>query len=97
MQVLALGLSRSGTDSLRASLEILGYSHVYHGFDVGVDGGAEVRKAWSDLGRRKWGSSKNASPITREEFDKVIGHCEAVTDQPCACFALEVGHLYFTY
>lgn len=94
MQILALGLSRSGTDSLRAALEILGYDHVYHGFDVGVDNGAEVRKAWTELGRRKWGPSKDARAITRKDFDRLIGHCEAVTDQPCACFALEVSRWY---
>lgn len=31
MKVLALGLSRSGTESLRNALSTLGYDHVYHG------------------------------------------------------------------
>jgi Sulfotransferase domain len=34
MQILALGLPRSGTDSLRSALLILGYSCVWHGFDL---------------------------------------------------------------
>ena len=90
MKVLALGLSRSGTDSLKQALHILGYNDVYHGFSV-PSAPASERKAWVDLGRRKWGPGPSSSPITREDFDKILGRCEAVTDQPCACFALEVS------
>ncbi|RDW78900.1 sulfotransferase family protein [Aspergillus mulundensis] len=34
MQVLAVRISRSGTDSLREALHILGYEHTHHGFDT---------------------------------------------------------------
>jgi hypothetical protein len=34
MQVLAVGISRSGTDSLREALHILGFNHTHHGFDT---------------------------------------------------------------
>jgi len=34
MQVLALGLSRSGTDLLRRALVMLGYRGVYHGWEI---------------------------------------------------------------
>nr|POE94630.1 hypothetical protein CFP56_16867 [Quercus suber] len=93
MAVLALGLSRMGTESLRQALLTLGYDHVYHGFDV-MHGGPPIRKAWSELGRRKYGLTSDTTPVTAEDLDQIIGHCEAVTDQPCACFALELieGH-----
>ena len=89
MQVLALGLSRTGSDSLCNALKILGYNNVYHGFEV-PSSEASIRKAWVDLGRRKWGPGKDARPITVEDWDGILGDCEATTDQPCACFALEV-------
>lgn len=93
MKVLALGLPRSGTESLKQALHILGYDDVYHGFSFAESEPAE-KKAWAELGRRKWGSKGDASPITREDFDKILGRCEAVTDQPCACFPLEVRTLF---
>ncbi|KAJ5728126.1 hypothetical protein N7493_004456 [Penicillium malachiteum] len=72
MQVLAVGPSRSGTRSLRASLLQLGYEHCYHGFDP---------EDWKN-------------PPTAEDFDKVIGHCMAITDHPAAAFAPELIAAY---
>lgn len=96
MQVLALGMSRSGTDSLCRALTILGYDHVYHGFDI-VEPGRMTWGAWTKLGRRKFGTSGSNdtnSGIGRDDFDAIIGHCEAVTDQPCALFAPELIEAY---
>lgn len=96
MRVLALGLSRSGTESLQRGLRMLGYNHVYHGFDM-VSGPDEWRK-WTILGRRKHGTHSAAkdgdSGLTRDDFDALLGHCEAVTDQPCALFARELIRAY---
>lgn len=79
MQVLALGLSRCGTESLKLALEELGYQGVYHGFEL--TGSHSV--SWCKLLDRKF---KGAS-ITREDFDRVIGDFEAVTDVPCNMLA----------
>src|SRR5699024_173281 len=34
------------------------------------------------------------SGIGREDFEVLLGHCEAVTDQPCALFATELVKAY---
>lgn len=96
MQVLALGMSRSGTESLRRALIILGYDHVYHGYDTIEDYGVIGWKPWTMLARRKFGKhgQNGDSGIGREDFDELIGHCEAVTDQPCAIFAPELIKAY---
>ncbi|KAL4802483.1 hypothetical protein BDV18DRAFT_62122 [Aspergillus unguis] len=103
MQVLALGMSRSGTESLRRALQILGYDHVYHGFDMSESHPMQW-KQWALLGRRKFGiefpgstpklTHKGAPNITREEFDEILGESEAVTDQPCAIFAGDLIEAY---
>lgn len=81
MQVLALGLSRSGTDSLRAALEELGLK-TYHGFST-TDDGAGDAVIWCNLLRRKYkgeGGERERGDclITKEEFDIVLGESEAV-------------------
>ncbi|KAK4506375.1 hypothetical protein PRZ48_000105 [Zasmidium cellare] len=90
MKVLVLGLSRTGTMSLFAGLEQLGY-HPYHmvkaiaspksNLDVwreGIDA-----KFYGKGG--KWG---------REEFDKILGNYDSVADVPCASFAEELVQAY---
>jgi Sulfotransferase domain len=49
--VFAVGLSRSGTVSLRDALLQLGYDHTYHGFDA--ESLVHDLRNWSLLGRRK--------------------------------------------
>ncbi|KAL4936043.1 hypothetical protein BDV06DRAFT_205770 [Aspergillus oleicola] len=97
MQVLALGMSRSGTESLRRALQILGYDHVYHGFDMSESFPMQW-KQWALLGRRKFGcvgtSHQGDGAISRSDFDEILGHAEAVTDQPCSIFATELIEAY---
>ncbi|KAG0650482.1 hypothetical protein D0Z07_2961 [Hyphodiscus hymeniophilus] len=77
MQVLALGLPRTVTASLRQALSILGYDHVYHGFDIVLS--PPDCQSWSKLFGRK---QKLKTQITAQEFDSILGHCQAATDQP---------------
>lgn len=97
MQVLALGMSRSGTESLSRALRILGYNHVQHGFEL-FSSRPMLCKAWTLLARRKWGRGHSTKPgdsnIERSDFDKLLGHCEAVTDQPTAFFGRELIRAY---
>lgn len=88
MQVLCLGLPRTATDSLRVALTTLGYSYVYHGFDHIADARDCVN--WVHL----WRLKTSGQPITRADFDAVIGHCEAVTDAPACLFAAELMQAY---
>ncbi|KAK6070569.1 hypothetical protein SCUP515_08394 [Seiridium cupressi] len=97
LQVLALGLSRSGTDSLRAALTILGYRNVYHGWFISTVQQSDPG-LWCPLMRRKYSgefvAAKLAADTLRAEFDKVLGNCEAVTDVPCFVFAEELIKAY---
>ncbi|KAF9892094.1 hypothetical protein FE257_002500 [Aspergillus nanangensis] len=92
LAVLALGMSRSGTESLRRALTILGYNHVYHGFDI-PESNPPTWKAWVQLGRRKWGQHES-QPLARADFDALMNNCDAVTDQPGALFASELIREY---
>ena len=89
MQVLALGMSRTGTASMRKALQELGFNHTYHGFDTIEH--PEDLLLWEKAadakfsGKGTWG---------REEFDQLLGHCAAVTDMPCAIFSEELLQAY---
>ena len=86
MQVLALGLSRCGTESLKTALEELGYENVYHGYQL--TGSQSV--SWCKL----WDRKLKADSIERTDFDQIIGNFEAVTDTPCWMFAEEMIRAY---
>ncbi|KAK6064864.1 hypothetical protein SCUP234_12832 [Seiridium cupressi] len=88
MRVLALGLPRTATDSLRVALDRIGYSYVYHGFDHIADASDCVN--WVHI----WSLKTSNQPIKRSEFDLVLGHCEAVTDMPACIFAKELIEAY---
>lgn len=125
MEVLALGLSRSGTDSLRNALEILGYSHVWHGYELFENQPAmeqltkllrKKRKRhiglWTRLDHAVrtmdfsevfvqsyfWGygglEGNGDCEITREDFDELLGHCDALTDAPGYLLAMELMAAY---
>ena len=94
MAVLALGLSRSGTDSLRYALMHLEYLDCYHGhYTVDQEVWADSR-AWHNLLTRKFHSdsklttssttttSTTTNNITAADLDAVLGNCMAVTEIP---------------
>lgn len=66
LEVLALGLPRSGTDSLRKALKLLGYDECYHGhlffFEQPGDGPQWARLAW-----RKYHTDPSLPPDERGE------------------------------
>ncbi|KAF5672549.1 hypothetical protein FHETE_3683 [Fusarium heterosporum] len=80
MQVLSLGLPRTGTASMAEALTILGYKDVYHGIKSIDD-----KEDWAIMERATDASFPNlpsytGRPFTREQWDELWGHCEAVTD-----------------
>ncbi|KAK4493865.1 hypothetical protein PRZ48_015050 [Zasmidium cellare] len=89
LQVLALGLSRTGTESLKRALETLGYHHVYHGFDFLKQPNQVLQ--WVPLLERKIDGKRN---FTASDFDAVTGHCEAVSDLPCSALYAELIDAY---
>lgn len=90
MQVLSLGLPRTGTASMQSALQILGYNDTAHGFDMisrpGIGG------PWMEAVDAKFlGKGK---PYGRAEFDALLGNCAAVTDMPCVSFWEELMAAY---
>ena len=90
MQVLSLGLPRTGTASMQSALQILGYNHTTHGFDMISH--PEVGTSWMEAVNAKF--LNKGKPYGRAEFDAFLGHCAAVTDMPCAAFWEELIAAY---
>ena len=97
LEVLALGLSRCGTESLRNALIDLGDNDVYHGFRFILKGDETI--PWLRLAHaqaRAQSLSQETEQqvalpgLTAQDFDTVIGDCSAVTDQPSCGFAHEL-------
>ena len=90
MQVLSFGFPRTGTASMQSALQILGYDHTAHGFDL--ISRPEIGAPWMEAVNAKF--SNKGKPYGRAEFDALLGHCAAVTDMPCACFWEELMAAY---
>lgn len=98
MQVLSLGMGRTGTASMQAALQILGYP-TYHGFDIHANKpdndmwieafDAKFQRTPQARAEGSWGSKQ-----WREFFDKLLGHVSAVTDLPCNAFGPELMDAY---
>ncbi|KAF2866961.1 P-loop containing nucleoside triphosphate hydrolase protein [Massariosphaeria phaeospora] len=84
MEVLCVGLPRSGTESLEKALLLLGYNYAYHhqGWDM-LFKKSHRMKGWV-----------GDCHITAEEFDALLGHSVAVTDAAASCFAPELIAAY---
>lgn len=98
MQVIAVGISRSATESLQQALHILGIEHVWHGYDSIVPPFClealyklAIKKYRSPLSKE---SLETGLKISREEFDAVFGHCVGISDLPAAAFARELIAAY---
>ena len=90
MQVLSLGLPRTGTASMQLALQMLGYNHTAHGFDMISH--PEVGTPWMEAVDAKF--LNVGRPYGRAEFDAFLGHYAAVTDMPCAAFWEELIAAY---
>jgi hypothetical protein len=99
MEVICVGLPRSGTESLQQALLTLGYDHTYHGWDIVYDEQI-YSPGWVALARKKWfgadlsSSDPSSSTITAADFDALLGHSVAVTDAAASVFAAEMIAAY---
>ncbi|KAJ7455820.1 P-loop containing nucleoside triphosphate hydrolase protein [Mycena latifolia] len=90
MEVLALGFSRTGTASLRIALETLGYKETNHGFTVFTK--LCEMEMWTEaINAKFFGKGKPYGPA---DWDRLLGHCMAVTDVPHILFAEELLAAY---
>ena len=76
--------------ALRKALKLLGISEVYHGYPAYFDNPRDC-EIWWEAFEAKEGRGK---PFGHLEFDKLLGHCQAVADQPCIVFAEELVRSY---
>ncbi|CAO1605832.1 hypothetical protein XANCAGTX0491_009337 [Xanthoria calcicola] len=89
MRCLVLGLGRTGTNSICQAMEILGFDETYHMSKVVSN--LSDNDIWLDAINAK---AKGEKPFGREQWDQLLGHCQAVTDFPAALFAPELIAAY---
>ena len=90
MQVLSLGMHRTGTVSMQAALETLGCKPTYHGYTALYN--LDHLPLWTAAFEAKY--HNNGEPFTRENWDQLLGKYGAVTDAPSICFAEELINAY---
>ncbi|KAJ7457748.1 hypothetical protein FB451DRAFT_1047209 [Mycena latifolia] len=90
MKVLALGFCRTGTASMRSALETLGYKDTHHMQTV-LANPIEVEMWTEAVDAKFFGKGK---PYGREEWDQLLGNCQAVTDAPAILFSEELVAAY---
>ncbi|KAJ5699840.1 hypothetical protein N7536_002853 [Penicillium majusculum] len=94
VEVLCLGLPRTGTESLSVALRILGLP-AYHGWDLVFEPDGSKLQHCTDLVRRKYNGARDGDvQITSEEFDILIGDNQAVVDSLSILFAPELLAAY---
>ncbi|KAM0804161.1 P-loop containing nucleoside triphosphate hydrolase protein [Usnea florida] len=92
MKVIVLGLNRTGTMSMYAALQQLGY-HPCHGTNMWEDP-RKYLTLWTEAMRAKY--MGEGEPWGRREFDVVLGKFDAVMDLPAACMVQELLTAYPT-
>lgn len=92
MQVLSLGMPRTGTLSMRVVLEKLGYTKTHHGYDIPAN--PDVAAAWGKLVDAKWPADGVEGRVAREMFDEVLGDYRALTNAPPVYFAEDLIAAY---
>ncbi|KAH8805159.1 P-loop containing nucleoside triphosphate hydrolase protein [Xylogone sp. PMI_703] len=90
MKVLALGVGRTGTASLRQALQRLGYGKTYHMMCASVENPPDCLM-WMDALAAKY---DGACDFGRKEWDQLLSDCQAVCDWPACAFAKELIEAY---
>ncbi|KAL5349174.1 hypothetical protein ACLOAV_005462 [Pseudogymnoascus australis] len=91
MEILALGLPRSGTDSLRTALLALHYPRIWHGFDLPSTRPNDCA-IWVPLLKAKVRGDDR--PGREFDWDVLLGDCAGVMDMPPGIFAEELLDFY---
>ncbi|KAH9993141.1 hypothetical protein F4779DRAFT_608898 [Xylariaceae sp. FL0662B] len=91
MEVLCVGMSRSGSESLSKALEILGYP-TYHGWDLLLEHPTRM-PGWKKLVEKKYFGTPDGE-LTAADFDALLGHRVAVADMASYFFAPELIDAY---
>ncbi|KAL8846063.1 MAG: hypothetical protein Q9221_008825 [Calogaya cf. arnoldii] len=91
MKVLVIGMLRTGTLSMQAALEDLGYKSTHHMHKVFQNPGSEC-SMWKEALEAKY--QNKGRKFTRKDWDQLLGHCQAVVDVPAAAFIPELYEAY---
>ncbi|KAF5610085.1 nad dependent epimerase [Fusarium tjaetaba] len=91
MQVLVLGLPRTGTQSLADALAILGISPIYHMREVDKNGHADV---WTALLYEKFDNDGSPTPPEDSLVPVLLKDYKGVSDYPAAIFVDELLAAY---
>ncbi|KAL0931844.1 uncharacterized protein CTRU02_212797 [Colletotrichum truncatum] len=91
MKVLCLGLGRTGTASLRVALKQLGFQDTYHMLNASAENPPDCL-LWSQALAAKYDGT--GERFSKENWDALLGHCQAVCDWPAASFASELIEAY---
>ncbi|KIX01193.1 uncharacterized protein Z518_08918 [Rhinocladiella mackenziei CBS 650.93] len=91
MQVLVLGLGRTGTESIRKALVHLGYDGTYHGYTAAVESPLDC-VLWLEALAGKFDKTREQYDI--DDWDNLLGNYQAVCDIPAVCFAEELIRTY---
>lgn len=91
MRVLCLGPSRTGTVSLRQALVQLGYKDCYHFASVMQENPRDA-ELWIEAIDAKFNGI--GEPYGKDQWDALLGHCQAITDSPCVFFYKELLAAY---
>ena len=91
MQVLSLGMSRTGTASMQKALQILGYP-TSHGFDMHEN--PKDAEMWVEAYETKYFGAPGPDLNIPEHWDQLLGHVSATTDLPANSFGPELINAY---
>ncbi|KAL8904377.1 MAG: hypothetical protein Q9207_003302 [Kuettlingeria erythrocarpa] len=89
MEVLSLGMARTGTASMQLALNILGFP-CYHGITLIANLG-DIEMWNAALDAKFFGTD---DPFTREDWDLLLGNYGAVSDLPAVLFAEDLLRWY---
>ncbi|MCJ1288176.1 hypothetical protein MMC26_007531 [Xylographa opegraphella] len=90
MQVLVIGMMRTGTKSIKAGLEQIGFHHVYHMTSAMKN--PKDCDMWAQAFDAKFHGK--GQMLTRKEWDQLLGDCDACIDVPTAAFMPELIEAY---
>jgi hypothetical protein len=94
VEVLCLGLPRTGTESLSVALRTLGLP-TYHGWDLVFESDGGKLQLCAELLQRKYSGARDGDVcITSAEFDILLGDNQAVVDSLSVLFAPELVAAY---
>lgn len=79
-QILSLGFYRTGSQSLKEALEILGYRDVFHSCEMSKDASKFTGYELAADDNIPCLPTYTGKTWTREQWDEYIGPCEALTD-----------------